>query len=50
MVESAIAAAAFGLGSRLVFTRPAFAETQVEPTVGFSARIVSRNQRDAACH
>jgi glyoxylase-like metal-dependent hydrolase (beta-lactamase superfamily II) len=33
--SAAAAAAAFGLAGRLEFTRPAFAETPVEPAVGF---------------
>ncbi|WP_457150304.1 MBL fold metallo-hydrolase [Mesorhizobium sp. P5_C1] len=35
LLGSAAAAAAFGLAGKLEFTRPAFAETPVEPTVGF---------------
>lgn len=35
VLQSAAAAAAFGLAGKLEFTRPAFAQTPVEPTVGF---------------
>ena len=35
VLQSAATAAAFGLAGRLEFTRPAFADTPVEPTVGF---------------
>ncbi|MCA0045786.1 MBL fold metallo-hydrolase [Mesorhizobium sp. B283B1A] len=35
VLHSAAAAAAFGLAGKLEFTRPAFAQTPVEPTVGF---------------